>query len=179
MDSLESFIFSASFILPVAFRSVVRDAIAHRLLSTVDNSPEISINMNGTITHAGNIALISSKLTVPASAGTNPMPAAMNPRIPMESGTTANISAPRAKERPILSLRIENALCQKHWSPNGPANRPIAVGSPNPRNTCNPFSENSCPYSLLYPANWIAVIPPLSLSAHGTKIAHANSRNTI
>ena len=152
MDALDAFIWSASFNLAVAFRSVVSDAIAHRLLSTVESSPEISMNMNGIITHAGNIALINSKFTIPVSVGINPVPAAINPRIPIESGTTANITAPRPNERPILSFLIEKALCQKHWSPKGPANSPIAVGSPNPRNTSKPFSENRCPYSPLAPA---------------------------
>ena len=73
MDALDTFIWSASFNLAVAFRSVVSDAIAHRLLSTVESSPEISMNMNGMITHAGNIALISSKFTIPVSAGINPV----------------------------------------------------------------------------------------------------------
>ena len=34
-------------------QSVVRDAAAHRLLSTVESSPEMTMNRKGTSTHAG------------------------------------------------------------------------------------------------------------------------------
>ena len=114
IDVFANTIFSLSLSISVIFKSVVSEAIAHKLLSTVDSKPDMSININGTITHAGNIACISSKLTVPLSAGMNPVPAAINPSIPIDSGTTANITAPSKKDFPILSFLIEKALCQKH-----------------------------------------------------------------
>lgn len=129
-------------VFPVC-RSVIRDAQAHKLLSIVDRRPEIIINKNGTTTHAGNNLLINSKLIIPVSAAAYPLPAPINPRIPMERGTTPKSNAPTKNARPILFFFTQNARCQKHWSPNGPEINPTVVGRPKPRNISTPFEDTS------------------------------------
>lgn len=106
-----------SFVFPIVFfrkMSVVREDTAHRLLSIVDSRPEMNINKNGITAQAGNNVLINSKLTTPVSTATYPMPAPINPRIPIVSGTMPNSRAPTRNALPILSFFTQKALCQKH-----------------------------------------------------------------
>ena len=123
-------------------QSVVSDAAAQRLLSTVESKPESTIIRSGANTHGGSRDVINSTFTMPTSAGIKPVPAAANPIVPIERGTTAKIKAPIKNDLPMRSLRIAKVRCQKHWSPNGPEIRPTAVGRPKPRNTESPVSEN-------------------------------------
>lgn len=96
------------------WKSVVKDAAAQRLLSTVDSSPLISMKRNGNSVQLGNKCWISSTFTIPESFAIYPDPAAMYPRIPIDAGTTAKKNVPSLKAFPTLSSRIEKALCQKH-----------------------------------------------------------------
>ena len=131
--------------------SVVRDDIAHRLLSIVDNNPDTIINKNGITAQLGNNSEMSSKLITPVSIAVYPIPAPTNPRIPIDNGTMPNRIAPTKKALPIRFFFTQNALCQKHWSPNGPEIRPTVVGSPKPRNISIPFAEKRELHSPVYP----------------------------
>ena len=114
---------------------------------------------------------------MPESFGVKPLPAATNPSRPIERGTIANKSAPRVNALRILFSWMENARCQKHWSPNGPANNPIAVGIPNPRRTCIPLSLNKLVKSPVTPVIPLAnawVFPGME-SAQGIRMAQTAS----
>ncbi len=119
--------------------SVVNDDIAHKLLSTVESSPDISINKNIIIAQLGNKQLTNSIFTILLSTTLKPVPAAINPSIPIERGTKANKIPPSKKDFSILFSFIEKALCQKHWSPKGPDISPIVVGSPKLKNISVPL----------------------------------------
>ena len=99
---------------PMPSQSVVSDAAAQRLLSTVESRPEIIINRNGTSTHVGSSEETNSKLTMPVSLATKPDPAARKPTVPMQIGTSANKSAPAKNDLPMRSRLIAKARCQKH-----------------------------------------------------------------
>ena len=139
--------------------SVVRDDIAHKLLSIVDKSPEIIINKNGITAHAGNNVLISSKLSTPKSFAAYPIPAPAKPRMPIDKGTIPKRIAPTKNALPIFFFSTQNALCQKHWSPNGPDIRPTVVGNPNPRKISKPLLEKSEPQSPLIPPRPAITLP--------------------
>ena len=159
--------------LPVICQSVVMDAAAHRLLSTVESRPERHIIMNGARTQAGSTDMMNSMLTILESAATKPVPAAAKPTMLMARGTRPNSKAPKKNDLPSLSLRIAKILCQKHWSPKGPEIRPTAVGRPNPRNTASPVSDTSevwSPVSEPSPASTEST-PPVFESSQGTMMA--------
>jgi hypothetical protein len=90
------------------------------------------------------------------------MPEPIKPSIPIDKGTIPNSNAPTRKALPILSFLTQNALCQKHWSPNGPEISPIVVGSPNPKKISHPLFENSDPASPVAPPKPITSVsnPP-------------------
>ena len=154
-------------------QSVVRDAAAHRLLSTVESRPEMTMNRKGTSTQAGSSDMTNSKFTMPASAAWKPEPAARKPTVPMAMGTRANSRAAAKNERPMRSSRMEKARCQKHWSPNGPEIRPTAVGSPKLNSTSTPEAEVREVYSPLTepsPARTVSR-PPVSRRPRATRSA--------
>ena len=152
---------------------MVRDAAAHRLLSTVESRPESTIIRSGANTHDGSRDVMNSTLTMPVSAAIKPVPAAAKPIVPIESGTTAKIRAPIRNDLPIRSSRIAKVRCQKHWSPNGPEIRPTAVGRPKPRNTESPASENRDAWSpVMEPRPAVtAPTPPALERPQGTRRA--------
>lgn len=89
-----------------------KEAMAQRLLSTVDRRPDTKRNTNGHVTHAGRVAAINSRLTTETSWVWKPAPAAMNPKIPIDNGTRAKDAAPRRNAGPIPPSLTENTLCQ-------------------------------------------------------------------